>query len=195
RDAEELQLTALQRMLSICVYLDAQKRTYVRSLHTRLHPDSCFLNPNNRKMKESVKAARCGKRRLSEAHGCLYPRMNIEQQQTGFLGEIASNRRFCLRVGVLLLLVAIAGFATLAKNSQYYSKSDPAHYINISSKMKVAAVPAVVDRAPLLRHLEGFALPLPRLRVARVVRAETPPLPSIGVTVSLQHRSPPVVLS
>jgi hypothetical protein len=146
-------------------------------------------------MKESVKAAHCGKRRLSEVPGYLYPRMNIEQQQTGFLDEIASNRRFCLRVGVLLLLVAIAGFATLAKNSQYYSKSNPAHYINISSKMKVAAVPAVIDRAPLLRHLESFTLPLPQLHVTRVVRAETPPLPSIGVSVSLQHRSPPILLS
>jgi len=121
--------------------------------------------------------------------------MNIEQKQKGLLGKIASNRRFCLRVGVLLLLVAIAGFATLAKNSQYYSKSNPARYINISSKMKVAAVPAVVDRTPLLRHLEGFTLPLPQLHVTRVVRAETPPLPSVGVTVSLQHRSPPILLS
>jgi hypothetical protein len=146
-------------------------------------------------MKESVKAARCGKRRLSEVPGYLYPRMNIEQQQTGFLDEIASNRRFCLRVGVLLLLVAIAGFATLAKNSQYYSKSNPAHYINIASKMKVAAVPAVIDRAPLLRHLESFTLPLPQLHVTRVVRAETPPVPSIGVSVSWQHRSPPILLS
>ncbi|MFZ0523874.1 MAG: hypothetical protein WAN14_15560 [Candidatus Acidiferrales bacterium] len=121
--------------------------------------------------------------------------MNIEQQEKGFLDEIASNRRFCLRVGVLLLLVAIAGFATLAKNSQYYSKSNPAHYINISSKMKVAAVPAVMDRTPLLRHPETFTLPLPQPHVTRVVRAETPPPPSVGVTVSLQHRSPPVVLS
>ncbi|MGA7915003.1 MAG: hypothetical protein WCA00_07190 [Candidatus Acidiferrales bacterium] len=121
--------------------------------------------------------------------------MNIAPQRQSLLGKIASDRRLCLRVGVLLLLVAIAGFSTLAKDSQYFAKSNPAHYINISSKMKVAAVPALIDRTPLLRHLEGFTLPLPQLQVARVVRAETPPLPSIGVTVSLQHRSPPILLS
>jgi hypothetical protein len=119
--------------------------------------------------------------------------MNIEQQRKGFLGEIASNRRFCLRVGVLLLLVAIAGFATVAKNSQYYSKSNPAHYINISSKMKVTASPAVIDRT-LLRHVVRSIAPLPQVRIHRVVREEVPPLPSIAVTVSLQHRSPPLFL-
>ncbi|MGA7852946.1 MAG: hypothetical protein WCA15_06430 [Candidatus Acidiferrales bacterium] len=117
--------------------------------------------------------------------------MNIEQQQTGFVGEIASHRRFCLRVGVLLLLVAIAGFATLAKNSQYYSKSNPAHYINISSKMKATAAPVAMDRAPL-RQLVRFApAPRPQIRIHRVVREDFPPLPSIAVRVSLQHRSPP----
>jgi hypothetical protein len=121
--------------------------------------------------------------------------MNIEPQEKGLFRQIASDRRFCLKVGILLLLFAIAGFSTLAKNSQYFSKSNPEHYINISSKMKVAAAPAAVDRTPLLRHLENFILPLPQLHVAKVVRAETPPIPSIGVTVSLQHRSPPISLS
>jgi hypothetical protein len=142
-------------------------------------------------MKESAKVARRGKRRLSESPGCLHPRMNTEQRQTGFVGEIASNRRFCLRVGVLLLLVAIAGFATLAKNSQYYSKSNPAHYINISSKMKATASPAVIDRTPL-RHVVRFVAPRPQTRIDRVVREDLPPLPSIAVSVSLQHRSPPL---
>lgn len=120
--------------------------------------------------------------------------MNIEQQQAGFFGEIASNRRFGLRIGVLLLLVAIAGFATLAKNSQYYSKSNPAHYINISSKMKVTAAPVAMERTPL-RHVVRFIAPQPQMRIHRVVREEIPPLPSIAVTVSLQHRSPPLFLS
>lgn len=100
-----------------------------------------------------------------------------------------------LKFAVLLLLLAIAGFSTLAKNSQYFSRSNPAHYINISSKMKVAVLPVVVDRTPLLRHVARLNLPVPRVRVARVVRAEAPPIPSIGVTVSLQHRSPPIFLA
>jgi hypothetical protein len=89
------------------------------------------------------------------------------------------------------MLFAIAGFSTLAKNSQYFAKSNPAHYINISSKMKVNALPAVVDRTPL-RHVAHFVAQPPPIRVHRVVRQEIPPLPSIAVTVSLQHRSPPI---
>ena len=120
--------------------------------------------------------------------------MKIEPQHKDALGQIASDRRLGLKVGVLLLLVAIAGFSTLAKNSQYLRNSNPAHYINISSKMKVTASPTVIDRAPLL-PVTRFVAPQPQMRVHRVVREEIPPLPSIAVTVSLQHRSPPIFLA
>jgi hypothetical protein len=120
--------------------------------------------------------------------------MKIDLQHEGPLGQRASDRRLGLKVGVLLLLVAIAGFSTLAKNSQYLSRSNPAHYINISSKMKVTASPAVVDHAPL-RHDARFVAPQPQVRLHRVEREEIPPLPSIALTVSLQHRSPPVFLA
>jgi hypothetical protein len=120
--------------------------------------------------------------------------MKIDLQHEGPLGQRASDRRLCLKVGVLLLLVAIAGFSTLAKNSQYLSRSNPAHYVNISSKMKVTASPAVVDHAPL-RHDARFVAPQPQVRLHRVEREEIPPLPSIAVTVSLQHRSPPAFLA
>jgi hypothetical protein len=120
--------------------------------------------------------------------------MKIDPQHEGPLGPRASDRRLGLKVGVLVLLVAIAGFSTLAKNSQYLSRSNPAHYISISSKMKVTASPAVVDHAPL-RHDARFVAPQPQVRLHRVEREEFPPLPSIAVTVSLQHRSPPVFLA
>ena len=105
-------------------------------------------------------------------------------------------QRVALKIGILALLLAIAGFSTLAKNSQYFAKSNPAHYINISSKMKVTAQPAVFERTPLrqVHSLNKLVAPQPELRIKRVVRAETPPLPSIAVKASLQFRSPPVVL-
>jgi hypothetical protein len=37
---------------------------------------------------------------------------------------------------IVLLLFAVTGLSTLAKNSQYFSNSNPAHYLNISNKMK-----------------------------------------------------------
>jgi hypothetical protein len=130
----------------------------------------------------------------AELRGPLRLCMKINLQHKDLLRRRATDRRLCLKVGVLLLLIAIAGFSTLAKNSQYFSKSNPAHYINISSKMKVTALPAVTARAPL-RHVARFIAPQPRIRMHRVEREEFLPQPSIAVTVSLQHRSPPVFLA
>jgi hypothetical protein len=110
------------------------------------------------------------------------------------IGQAAQTRRVYVKVGVVMLLLAIAGFSTLAKNSQYFSSSNPAHYINISSKMNVSHLPVVIDRTPL-RPVARFIPPQPEMRIARVVEEEIPALPSIGVTVSLQHRSPPISLS
>ena len=95
---------------------------------------------------------------------------------------------------VVLLLFAVTALSTLAKNSQYFSRSNPAHYLNISSKMKVSHLPVVIDRTPL-RPVARFIPPQPDMRIARVAEEEIPALPSIGVTVSLQHRSPPISLS
>src|SRR5271156_994394 len=108
--------------------------------------------------------------------------------------QTADTRRLCLKVGIVMLLLAIAGFSTVAKNSQYYSKSSPVHYLNISSKMTVGHSTVVIDRTPL-RPVSLFVPPQPETRITQVVREEIPPLPSIGVTISLQHRSPPIPLS
>ena len=108
--------------------------------------------------------------------------------------QCAQPRRASLKIGILLLLLAIAGFSTLAKNSIYFSNSDPAHYINISSKMTVSHSPALVDRAPLV-PVARFVPPQLPSGVALILREEAPPIPSISVTVSLQHRSPPVIHS
>jgi hypothetical protein len=55
-------------------------------------------------------------------------------------------------------------------------------------------LPVVIDRTPL-RPVARFIPPQPEMRIARMVEEEIPALPSIGVTVSLQHRSPPLSLS
>jgi thioredoxin-like negative regulator of GroEL len=120
--------------------------------------------------------------------------VNTESHTASQTGQAAQTRRVYVKVGVVMLLLAIAGFATLAKNSQYLSRSNPAHYINISSKMKVSHLPVVIDRTPL-RPVARFIPPQPEMQIARVVEEGIPALPSIGVTVSLQHRSPPLSLS
>ena len=93
--------------------------------------------------------------------------------------------------GALLtvLLFAVPGLATLAKNSWYLPQSNPVHYLNISSKMQVPHVPVALERAPL----QWIAMLIPVPEVIRSTREfdRDLPKPSIGVIVSLQHRSPP----
>ncbi len=120
--------------------------------------------------------------------------MTMAQQSANQTGHGAQARCVYVKVGVVMLLLAIAGFSTLAKNSQYFSRSNPAHYINISSKMKVSHLPVAMDQTPL-RPIARFIPPQPEMRIARVLEEEIPALPSVGVTVSLQHRSPPLSLS
>lgn len=103
-------------------------------------------------------------------------------------------RRGYLRVCVGLLLLAIIGFSTLAKNSQYRSQSDPTHFLNISSKMKVSQAPVVIDRAPL-RAVARFIPPRPEFCFTPVCEELVSELPSLSVTLTQQHRSPPPSVS
>jgi hypothetical protein len=88
-----------------------------------------------------------------------------------------------------LLLFAVPALSTLAKNSWYLPQSNPVHYLNIASKMRVPQVSVVLNKAPL----RPIAMLIPAPEVIRSTHEPDlePPKPSIGVTVSLQHRSPP----
>jgi len=106
----------------------------------------------------------------------------------------SSHLRKCLAPFVrgsllALLLFAVPALSTLAKNSWYLPQSNPIHYLNIASKMQVPHVPVVLEKAPL----RPIAMLVPAPEVIRSTHEPDlePPKPSIGVTVSLQHRSPP----
>jgi hypothetical protein len=90
----------------------------------------------------------------------------------------------------VLLLFAVAGLSTLAKNSQYFPNSNPAHYINISNKMKGAPAPVLLDFAPLY-PIATVVPPQPCTPKNHGVEEVPLPSPSIGVTISIRHRSPP----
>jgi|ERR1700684_3769443 hypothetical protein len=91
---------------------------------------------------------------------------------------------------VVLLLFAVTALSTLAKNSQYFPGSSPAHYLNISNKMKSAPLPVILERAPLY-PIAKVVPPQPYAPANHGVEEISLPSPSIGVTVSIQHRSPP----
>jgi hypothetical protein len=89
-----------------------------------------------------------------------------------------------------LLLFAVPALSTLAKNSWYLPQSNPVHYLNIASKMQVPHVPVVLEKAPL--RAIAMLIPAPEELIRSTHEPDwQPPKPSIGVTVSLQHRSPP----
>jgi hypothetical protein len=93
-----------------------------------------------------------------------------------------------------MLLVLVPILSTLAKNSVYYPPSNLTHYVSISSKMNethAPLIPEVAKMHPLANVVPSLPM-FPRIRKAQM---DAPPIPQIGVTISLQFRSPPFSLS
>ncbi len=99
------------------------------------------------------------------------------------------SRVLCARVAVVLLLFALAGLSTTAKDSQYLPRHDSARHVSQSTKMNVASASFVFDRAP--QQATRMAPPRPAVRTRRVQDSVDPLTELIAVTVSMQHRSPP----
>jgi hypothetical protein len=98
------------------------------------------------------------------------------------------------RAAVLFLLLALAGLSTFAKYTPYLPKTDPSHFVNNATKLKVAPSPLVLDRAPL-HPVAAVVPPRPAYRPRRSDEPLAPPIEVIGLTVSIQHRSPPTPLT
>ena len=98
------------------------------------------------------------------------------------------------RAAIVLLLFAVAGLATLAKDGQYYPKSNPARNVSISTKMQITPGPVQVTVEPS-RPVARFVPPQPPLRPSQSSYADIAPTPPISVRVSMQHRSPPCLVS
>jgi len=107
---------------------------------------------------------------------------------------LANRSKVWPRVAVFFLLVALAGLSTFAKYTPYLPKTDPSHFVNHATKMKVAQSPVVLDRAPL-HPVATVIPPRPAYRPRSTDKPVAPPIQLIGLTVSLQHRSPPASLA
>jgi hypothetical protein len=115
--------------------------------------------------------------------------MRLESPATSRTAKAERFVRFCNLSGLLVLLLAVATLSTAAKMSWYLPQADAGHNLTASIKMEVAHSPIVFDGLPPQPVVE-VAPPLPEIRTSRPVEPE-PEIPSISVTVSLQHRSPP----
>ncbi len=97
------------------------------------------------------------------------------------------------RLAILLLLVGLTGLATTAKDGQYHRASNLEHQSSLATKMNVPQAPVILGSTELQKVARLMATK-PRQAVRARLRAEPLPMESVGVTVSMQHRSPPVTL-
>ena len=95
---------------------------------------------------------------------------------------------FC-KCTVLLLVLAVPALSTVAKTSSYLPSSNLGRYMSAANKMEVNWPPVVYDRG-LLEQIVTLIPPRPQVRTNRQAEP-VPEIRSIGVTISLQHRSPP----
>jgi hypothetical protein len=93
-----------------------------------------------------------------------------------------------------MLLMALAGFSTLAKNGQYFSKTSSARHISLSAKMNLTNTSPAINQAPL-EPVAKFIPSLPAIRAVRSERMSTPAIQWVCFAVTMQHRSPPLSLT
>jgi hypothetical protein len=100
------------------------------------------------------------------------------------------SKEFLAKAAILLLLIAVAGLSTLAKHSQYLPKSNPTHFFSNAAKMNVTHLSVLFLPAPICPVVK-ITPDEKAFRVLQQIFPEKIELPQIGLTVSLQHRSPP----
>jgi hypothetical protein len=118
---------------------------------------------------------------------------NFPHESASGNAEIA-RRRLWLRIGAVLLLLAVTSLSTFAKNSLYSPHTTEVKFVNIASKMKTAKTPAVFERVdfPLARRLDS---PLAAYREPVRIESTAPAIQPIGRVVSPQRRPPPEILA
>ena len=102
-------------------------------------------------------------------------------------------RRILTLGAITLLIFAVAGLSVTASHARYLSQSDPAHIITSIAKMNVA--PPVTFAPPPAYTLAKIPPVQPNFWVLPLDELEKLELRQIGLTVSLQHRSPPSFLA
>lgn len=103
------------------------------------------------------------------------------------------SQRILLRAAVFLLLFAVAGLSTLAKQGKYLPKSNPLRNYSKAAKMELLHHPVdflFVAAQPVSRIVP----PQPEFSAALVVKTGLA-FRLIGLTISFHHRAPPSCLA
>jgi hypothetical protein len=103
-------------------------------------------------------------------------------------------QRILVRAAVLLLLFAVMGLSTLAKEAKYLPKSNPLRHLSKSTKMELVHHPLNIDPSPT-PMVSRVVPPQPGLFARLPVQSEGPTSYRIALAVFFQHRAPPSLLS
>jgi hypothetical protein len=119
---------------------------------------------------------------------------NEPQARYQVVNRAFSPSFFARTVLILLLLAAVPGLSTLAKDGQYFPRTNPVRRVSLSIKMNVSHAPAVIvsDR---LETVAKTVSPPPTVRVDGLEQSEIAPISTIGISLSMQHRYPPLTLA
>lgn len=99
------------------------------------------------------------------------------------------SQRILLRTAVLLLLFAVGGLSTLAKQGKYLPKSNPIRHYSKAAKMELIHHP--VDFISVTALPPSKILPpQPEFSATPLVRPGFT-FRRTGLTISFQHRAPP----
>lgn len=119
--------------------------------------------------------------------------MSIDREPESKAAREIPRGRVWLRLAVVVLLISLAELSTLAKIIQYFPEANPAQYVSVATKMKIVHARVVLDGDRQL-PVSRVCAP-PAVWPIREDRLEAVVIPAVGVTLSMQHRSPPALTS
>jgi hypothetical protein len=96
----------------------------------------------------------------------------------------------CSKMVALILLLGLTGLATSAKDAQYFRTSKIEHESSLSTKMNVPPAPVILSSVDIQKVARIIATK-PQETYRPRFKPEPLPTESVGVTVAMQHRSPP----
>ncbi len=100
------------------------------------------------------------------------------------------SQRILVRAAELLLLFAVVGLSTLAKDAKYLPESNPLHHFSKSTKMELVHHPLNFEfsSTPMVSRVVP---PQPGLFARLLVQSERPTSYRIALADFFQHRAPP----